>query len=328
MLEQAQKVVPRIVEELSGVGIHLGSVFRVLQMLLAQRISVRDLPVILEALAAEGSATKDPAELAERIRPLIGARDLRAVAPSPTARCRCWSSIPRSRSRFSPPLSQDQQALTDPAVLRQVSESIRKASSEAAAKMMEMPGDRGVAADSPDVRTRRAPRLASYGGARLRRHSGRHRTQHRRKDCVDMRVIRIEELTPNKSKPWPRRCSTDGEIARLVESYIPLVLHQVDRAWLSPRIGLTREDLVSAGCYGLLLAARKFDPSRGVGFGVFARPHVHGALMREIQTAMKASGVGTEEVLIGGRTTSRWIRFPTERGTPPPTAPKPRRCAS
>jgi RNA polymerase sigma factor for flagellar operon FliA len=91
----------------------------------------------------------------------------------------------------------------------------------------------------------------------------------------------------------------DREIARLVESYIPLVLHQVDRAWLSPRLGLTREDLVSAGCYGLLLAARKFDPSRGVGFGVFARTHVHGALMREIQTAMKASGVGTEEVLAG-----------------------------
>jgi len=92
----------------------------------------------------------------------------------------------------------------------------------------------------------------------------------------------------------------EREIARLVESYIPLVLHQVDRAWLSPRLGLTREDLVSAGCYGLLLAARKFDPSRGVAFGVFARTHVHGALMREIQSAMKASGVGTEEVLAGG----------------------------
>lgn len=95
----------------------------------------------------------------------------------------------------------------------------------------------------------------------------------------------------------------DHEIARLVESYIPLVLHQVDRAWLSPRLGLTREDLVSAGCYGLLLAARKFDPSRGVAFGVFARTHVHGALMREIQTAMKATGgdagimpLGTDEI--------------------------------
>jgi RNA polymerase sigma factor for flagellar operon FliA len=105
----------------------------------------------------------------------------------------------------------------------------------------------------------------------------------------------------------------DGEIARLVESYIPLVLHQVDRAWLSPRLGLTREDLVSAGCYGLLLAARKFDPSRGVGFGVFARTHVHGALMREIQTAMKASGVGTEEVLAGGEEIEP-DSLPDERG--------------
>ena len=87
----------------------------------------------------------------------------------------------------------------------------------------------------------------------------------------------------------------EHEVARLVESYIPLVLHQVDRAWLSPRLGLTREDLVSAGCYGLLLAARKYDPSRGIAFGVFARTHVHGAVMREIQTAMKASGATSGE---------------------------------
>lgn len=91
----------------------------------------------------------------------------------------------------------------------------------------------------------------------------------------------------------------DREIARLVESYIPLVLHQVDRAWLSPRLGLTREDLVSAGCYGLLLAARKFDPTRGVGFGVFARTHVHGAVMREIQIAIKASGSDNGQVFAG-----------------------------
>ena len=60
----------------------------------------------------------------------------------------------------------------------------------------------------------------------------------------------------------------EREIAKLVENYVPLVIKQADRVWLSPRIGLTRDDLVSAGCYGLLLAARRFDPSRGVGFGV------------------------------------------------------------
>src|SRR5208282_238039 len=108
-------------------------------------------------------------------------------------------------------------------------------------------------------------------------------------------------------KTYPQPPQTVGpallderEVAALVEQYIPLVLHQVDRAWLSPRIGLSREDLVSAGCYGLLLAARRFDPSRGVGFGVFARSHVHGALMREIQTAMKGAGVGADDVLIIG----------------------------
>ena len=108
-----------------------------------------------------------------------------------------------------------------------------------------------------------------------------------------MKTYTEAETTPAPKLP-------EGEIARLVEDYLPLVLHQVDRAWLSPRIGLAREDLVSAGCYGLLLAARRFDPSRGVGFGVFARSHVHGALMREIQIAMKGAGVGTDDVLIIG----------------------------
>jgi RNA polymerase sporulation-specific sigma factor len=88
------------------------------------------------------------------------------------------------------------------------------------------------------------------------------------------------------------------EIASMVESYLPLVANQVDRVWLSPKIGLTRGDLISAGCYGLLLAARRFDPSRGVGFGVFARSHVHGALMREINLAMSAAGGGADDVLV------------------------------
>ncbi|HJU10565.1 MAG TPA: sigma-70 family RNA polymerase sigma factor [Candidatus Binataceae bacterium] len=87
------------------------------------------------------------------------------------------------------------------------------------------------------------------------------------------------------------------EIATTVERYLPLVANQVDRLWLSPKIGLTREDLISAGCYGLLLAARRFDPTRGVGFGVFARSHVHGALMREINVAIDAAGARSDDTL-------------------------------
>ena len=96
------------------------------------------------------------------------------------------------------------------------------------------------------------------------------------------------------------RALDEREIARLVENYLPLVAKHADRVWVSARLGLTRDDLISAGCYGLLLAARRFDPTRGVGFGVFARSHVHGALMREINAAMKAAGLGGDEIFVAG----------------------------
>jgi flagellar biosynthesis protein FlhA len=138
MLEAAQKAVPRIVEELSGVGIHLGTVYRVLQILLSQRISIRDLPVILEALAAEGSASKEPAELAERIRPLIG----RAIC-EPLRRADGSMPVlvvePSLEDPFFAAVSANQPTVADPAILRTVSDAIRKATMEAAAKMMDMP---------------------------------------------------------------------------------------------------------------------------------------------------------------------------------------------
>jgi len=109
---------------------------------------------------------------------------------------------------------------------------------------------------------------------------------------------REAEIKEAQTPPTPL---DDAEIAKLVENYVPMVLRRVDRMWLSSRLGLTRDDLVSAGCYGLLIAARRFDPGRGVGFGVFARAHVHGALMREIESALKAAGATSEEVLVSGQ---------------------------
>ena len=160
MLEVAQKAVPRIVEELSGVNIHLGTVYRVLQLLLAQRISVRDLPVILEAVAAEGVATKEPAELAERIRPLIG----RAIC-EPLRRSDGSLPVlvvePTLEEPFFAAVSANQPALSDPSVIRSVSEAVRKATMEAAAKMMDMP----AVVVSPQIRRlfeRVASRIVSH----------------------------------------------------------------------------------------------------------------------------------------------------------------------
>jgi RNA polymerase sigma factor (sigma-70 family) len=105
-----------------------------------------------------------------------------------------------------------------------------------------------------------------------------------------------QESAPAESEPL----LDEREIARLVENYMPFAVKHADRVWVSARLRVTRDDLISAGCYGLLLAARRFDPARGVGFGVFARAHVHGALMREINSAMKAAGLGGDDVFVAG----------------------------
>jgi flagellar biosynthesis protein FlhA len=147
MLEAAQKVVPRIVEELSGVNIHLGSVYRVLQILLAQRISVRDLPVILEALAAEGGSTKDPAELAEKIRPAIG-RSICEPLRRADGRLPVLVVDPTLEEPLFSAAGGEQQTATDPAAIRSITEAVRKASAESAAKSAEMP----VIVVSPQIR--------------------------------------------------------------------------------------------------------------------------------------------------------------------------------
>ena len=138
MIEQAQKVVPRIVEELSGLNIHLGTVYRVLQLLLALRISVRDLPLILEALAAEGGNTKDPAELAERIRNRIG-RVICEPLRRPDGSLAVLVVDPILEEPFFTAASADQQMPSDPTVLKRVGDSIHKAIAETAAATMEAP---------------------------------------------------------------------------------------------------------------------------------------------------------------------------------------------
>jgi flagellar biosynthesis protein FlhA len=138
MLEAAQKSVPRIVEELSGLNIQLGTVFRVPQLLLTQRISVLDLPVILEALAAEGAASRDPADLAERIRPHIS-RVICEPLRRPDGALAVLVVDPVLEEPFFAAAASESNLVSDPTVLRTTTEAIRKATTEAAAKTMEYP---------------------------------------------------------------------------------------------------------------------------------------------------------------------------------------------
>lgn len=48
--------------------------------------------------------------------------------------------------------------------------------------------------------------------------------------------------------------------------------------------GLTRDDHYANGAIGLIYAIRRFDPSRGVKFETFARPHVSGEIRHGIRS--------------------------------------------
>ena len=68
LLNQAKETHPAIVEGLVPAVVPLGIVHRVLQRLLAEGVSIRDLPVVLEVLADMAAVTKDPAIIAEHAR--------------------------------------------------------------------------------------------------------------------------------------------------------------------------------------------------------------------------------------------------------------------
>jgi RNA polymerase sigma factor for flagellar operon FliA len=70
---------------------------------------------------------------------------------------------------------------------------------------------------------------------------------------------------------------------RLVREHMPLVGHIV-RETLSRVPGhVSREDLVSAGQVGLVLAVRAYDPSREVPLGRYAAQRIRGAVLDELR---------------------------------------------
>jgi flagellar biosynthesis protein FlhA len=68
LIENFKKTHPKVVEDLIPNLLPLGAVVRVLQGLLKEQVSVRDLRTILETLADESSRTKDVEVLTEAVR--------------------------------------------------------------------------------------------------------------------------------------------------------------------------------------------------------------------------------------------------------------------
>lgn len=68
MLDALKKTHPAVVEEVVPGKLSLGTVHRVLQRLLRERVPIRDLVTILEALGDAADSTKDPVMLTEQVR--------------------------------------------------------------------------------------------------------------------------------------------------------------------------------------------------------------------------------------------------------------------
>jgi RNA polymerase sigma factor for flagellar operon FliA len=75
----------------------------------------------------------------------------------------------------------------------------------------------------------------------------------------------------------------------LVRQGLPLVQYVVSDIVARVPRSVPREDLVSAGNFGLAQAAKSYDPSRGVTFECFARTRIRGAILDDLRSRDWAS---------------------------------------
>jgi len=87
ILDHVKASQPAVLEGLIPSLLPLGAVHKVLQLLLAEEVSIRDLPTILETLSDYAPHSKDPGYLAERVRSAIPAAVIHPyLGPSKTLR--------------------------------------------------------------------------------------------------------------------------------------------------------------------------------------------------------------------------------------------------
>ncbi len=93
LLDRLAKTHPKVVEELVPGLLPLGAIQKVLQNLVRERVSIRDLLTIMETLADYGSYTKDPDILTEYVRQRLG-RALTKALESPDRRLLVYTLDP------------------------------------------------------------------------------------------------------------------------------------------------------------------------------------------------------------------------------------------
>ncbi|MCC8189770.1 MAG: FliA/WhiG family RNA polymerase sigma factor [Planctomycetes bacterium] len=84
---------------------------------------------------------------------------------------------------------------------------------------------------------------------------------------------------------WTRTWAGDREAyEQLVDSYLPLVKVTVSRMAINLPSFVSREELFSAGCMGLVSAVERYDPGRDARFTTYAITRIRGAVLDELRS--------------------------------------------
>jgi flagellar biosynthesis protein FlhA len=133
LLDRLAESYPKLVEELVPKLLSLGEVHKVLQQLLREQVSIRDLSTILEALLDAGAVSKSPVLLVEAARQALG-RALVQPLLAENGNLRVVtldSSIEEELSRaFSSPASTTAVAGLQPSLVRRILEGLRRLAGE------------------------------------------------------------------------------------------------------------------------------------------------------------------------------------------------------
>ena len=133
LLDRLAESYPKLVEELVPKLLSLGEVHKVLQQLLREQVSIRDLSTILEALLDAGAVSKSPVLLVESARQALG-RALVQPLLAENGNLRVVtldSSIEEELSRaFSSPASTTAAAGLQPSLVRRILEGLRRLAGE------------------------------------------------------------------------------------------------------------------------------------------------------------------------------------------------------
>ncbi|MBI4717312.1 MAG: FliA/WhiG family RNA polymerase sigma factor [Planctomycetes bacterium] len=88
------------------------------------------------------------------------------------------------------------------------------------------------------------------------------------------------------SSVWRKYKLSGGRALRnaIMENYLPIVRYNAERIGAKLPDEVDRDDLVSAGIFGLMDAIESFDLERGVKFETFCAPRIRGAILDELRS--------------------------------------------